>query len=376
MDFWFTIEPYVYLNINNNKVLLYNTLDGEYLEFEEGAVVDFLKGIYSEENCGVLFLSEEQYSDETFKNFVKLVREKFMGDVIPVTKSSGKPIQILPYVNFHLSLKNRGEYVLYNLEYLLQSLFEVNIHIDFNSDINIIEQFIAKLPENVGLNIIYEKSDIVIDGFLEFLRNKFKYTTISLPYSYLLDRPEIVKKDFIYRVIFDHQVDSLVFESILRITKNIHNRFIFNISSFDDFDKWEKLVSKYGIDEYIVNPEYTGDNLDFFKDYIYLNKEDLFSEIISMRTLFRRHIININDFGKIHILSNGDVYANMRKPVIGNIYKNGIDEIINNEIKNGQSWLRIRDNNPCNQCLYQYICPSPSDIELAIGKENLCLIRK
>lgn len=376
MDYWFIIEPYVYLNIVDRKsVLLYNTLDGEYLEFEDEIIINFLEGIYNEENCGVLFLSEEMYKNEQLNDFVKIVREKYMGDIISTSESLGKPIQILPYVNFHCSLKNRSEYVLFNMDNLSQTLLEVNVHIAHESDLNLLSQFLESIPENVRLNIVYEEKNIGIDSFLSSSLLRFEDINIILLYS-LLNNSEIVSSNFRYRIIIKFPVDQSVFESIFEIIKDINKRFIFSISSLDDFQKAEELISRYNIDDYVMSPIYTGDNIDFFEDYIYLKREDLFSDVISMRTIFQRHIININDFGIIHILPNGDVCANIHNPVMGNIYKNGIYEMINKEIREGQSWLRIRDKAPCNQCLYQYICPSPSDIELTIGKENLCLIKK
>ena len=50
-------------------------------------------------------------------------------------------------------------------------------------------------------------------------------------------------------------------------------------------------------------------------------------------------------------------------------------EIISKEIAEGQSWLRIRNQFPCNACNYQWLCPSPSDYETAIGRPNLCHVK-
>lgn len=57
---------------------------------------------------------------------------------------------------------------------------------------------------------------------------------------------------------------------------------------------------------------------------------------------------------------------------IGNIKVDNIDDIVLREMKRGQSWFRIRNQEPCNKCVLQWLCPSPSDYELAIGRPNLC----
>lgn len=82
--------------------------------------------------------------------------------------------------------------------------------------------------------------------------------------------------------------------------------------------------------------------------------------------------INTYDFGKINIMSNGDVFANMNFLPIGNIYKDSVYDIVCKELNEGESWFRVRDKEPCNRCVFQWLCPSPSDYEIAIGLTNLC----
>ena len=81
-----------------------------------------------------------------------------------------------------------------------------------------------------------------------------------------------------------------------------------------------------------------------------------------------------NDFGKLHILPNGDIYANRHYPALGNTATHDFLTIIQKEIKEGCSWLRVRNQEPCTNCLYRDLCPSPSDYELEIGCPNLCYI--
>ena len=46
------------------------------------------------------------------------------------------------------------------------------------------------------------------------------------------------------------------------------------------------------------------------------------------------------------------------------------------EMKQGKMWHWTRDSLPaCKECLYKYLCPSPSNYELVIGKPNLCHVK-
>jgi hypothetical protein len=60
-DYGFTIEPYVYVGITNQHILLYNTLDGITLESEKIEVIELLQEMLQEENCGVALLTNERY---------------------------------------------------------------------------------------------------------------------------------------------------------------------------------------------------------------------------------------------------------------------------------------------------------------------------
>lgn len=151
--------------------------------------------------------------------------------------------------------------------------------------------------------------------------------------------------------------------------------YIFNVSSIDDCDKSEQIIEKYQIDKYCFNPVYVGDNMLFFRDYVFQNREDILSIKMSIKDFFANQSVNIYDFGKIHIMPNGDSYANVNHLLLGNIYSNSIYEIVQKELDEGQSWFRIRKEAPCCNCLYQWLCPSPSDYEIKLGRPNLCFVK-
>jgi len=116
-------------------------------------------------------------------------------------------------------------------------------------------------------------------------------------------------------------------------------------------------------------------NINFFEENVFLTSKDILSVHIGLKDFLRKQVLNKNDFGKITIQSNGDVYANVHYPVLGNIYTLSIYWLIQREISEGQSWLRLRNSEPCKQCIYQWLCPSPSDYEIEIGRPNLCNVK-
>ena len=79
---------------------------------------------------------------------------------------------------------------------------------------------------------------------------------------------------------------------------------------------------------------------------------------------------------EINIMPDGETYANLNYSPLGNIYTNSIYEIVQKEIVEGKSWFRIRNQAPCDECVYQWLCPSPSDYEIDLDRTNLCHVNK
>ena len=60
IGWWFTIEPYVYIGLTSECVLLYNTLDGEYIESNKVEIIQLLKKLLERNNQGVVYLTKER----------------------------------------------------------------------------------------------------------------------------------------------------------------------------------------------------------------------------------------------------------------------------------------------------------------------------
>lgn len=89
------------------------------------------------------------------------------------------------------------------------------------------------------------------------------------------------------------------------------------------------------------------------------------------REIFLHQAINSNNFGRLTIMPDKNIYSNINYPPLGTI-DNNIYELIQKELIINYSWRRVRDCYPCNECIWQWICPSPSNYEIVIKKNNLC----
>lgn len=376
-DYWFVIDPYVYMAVTKKCSLLYNTLDGNSIESHEIEVINLLKEILQENNHGVVLLKNGRYKQKEIQSFIHEIREKFMGDIIDVSLSQCKPVQIMPYFNYP---NKRNVYKKQNLilhENILENISEINIYLDSSIDTVKLIHFLESIPPKITLNIIGNIENIInIDKLLIFFQ---QYTsTKNLIYSY----KEITFPNSTFTNLFTHKVhvsfpvDKQKWNKTMQLLleKPFPVEYIFEVTSLNDYKKSEHIIEHFHLEKYNLKPIYTGSNIDFFKEYIFLTRKDILSTTMSIKDFFIKQSMNSSDFGKISIMPNGDAYGNIHHPVLGNIYKHSITEIIQKEINEGVSWFRVRDKEPCNTCIYQWLCPSPSDYEIEIGYPNLCYV--
>jgi pseudo-rSAM protein len=131
---------------------------------------------------------------------------------------------------------------------------------------------------------------------------------------------------------------------------------------------------EYQLHNYALHSFYTKENLTFFEEQVYMNREDIFRTKISLQQIFAHQKLNTIFFGSLTILPNGEVYTNVNAPSLDNLVVYILLDLISKEMLEKQRGERIRDDEPCAKCLYQYLCPSSSNYENVIGKPNLCHI--
>lgn len=156
------------------------------------------------------------------------------------------------------------------------------------------------------------------------------------------------------------------------IDRNLPSCWIYLISSEEQNGELERLETSYG-NEYIeVHPIYTGENLLFFENNIYSTEEDILQSHYDKQDIFAHQVMNTNFGGRLSVLLDGKVYSNLNHPPIGTL-KDRVYDLIVDEMESKRSWRWMRDDMlPCKNCLYRYLCPSPSNYEIVIGKTNLC----
>ena len=412
--YWLYLESYVFVFKTNEKVLFYNSLSGHHFVVNsEMPLKEIISKILKPSEMYCIKLNSQHLEICQIRDFIALLRENYMGEIMEKDHVKDKPISLYPKVSVMKSRKflssdnNLGYKVMTYLNELTIQVTgkckndctfcnKINKQISsctssLYSDVISIEQI-----ENMFKSVLSSSiTRVIFKGGNLFLYNDFDRLIHFLKFY----------PNYIFKFIFnykhfeccnDHYI-SLLRDLSKAVNIEITIQFIGQID-FKELDEFNLFISNSGLQtqyefvvlnsiqytdistycesmndiEYEIVPYITLDS-EFFND-ILIDDHSLFSQISTKRDIFRRQTLNTNDFGTLQIVSNGDVYANINMPKLGNINKDKLSELVCKEFVKGKSWFRIRNQSPCRNCVYQWLCPSPSNYELTLDKQNLCTI--
>ena len=152
--------------------------------------------------------------------------------------------------------------------------------------------------------------------------------------------------------------------------------YSFVAQSEEEVEMLDILITKYGIENYRFFPYFNGDNMDFFRDNIFLDKDAITTSAPDMNDILERETLNSNYFRKLGVLSDKSVHANFNHSKIGTLGKDHIMDMVYKELHKGKSWAAVRKKvSPCKSCTLNSLCPPISNYEYAVGRYNLCHVK-
>ncbi|MDR1458647.1 MAG: TIGR04150 pseudo-rSAM protein [Bacteroidales bacterium] len=406
---WFYLEPYIFISDDENKFLFYNTNTSQGLLFEKNDVINkTVKHLQNPVNMYSILIDVKDMKNSDLYNLIVSLQEAGYGDVIEGDLT--KPVIMPPVLNLQKSVERLKKNNMPTGDNILSYLHEVTIYINGNCHRNCNEcrHLFKQLPfctisDNIldfeELNsflssIAYTYTNINITGgnpfqypklyeLLDVLGKRFAMQTFIINYKNIPDDINVLYifsfAQFRLKIVVSgiYQIEEMMLIADKLRQGKINQLWEIAITSIDEFEKAEQLnvhLSERDI-EVEIKPFYTTNNLSFFEENIFLRQEDIISVNLDRQDVFALQALNTNDFGKLVILSDGKVYANVNQPSIG-YFQEPIWDILCRELENGKSWRNTRYNiSPCNQCCFKLICPSPSNYELVIGKPNLCHVK-
>lgn len=400
---WFALKSHVYVEFKENNVLLYDTKSGFHIETKDKDAISLINQLYEPKNLGVTFLSKKLQSSPDIRDFLKYILEKQMGDLTDVEKLPNKPVRLIPILNLQKDVdrlkkndenypligKNAKNYLL-ELNIFLNNICSLNCcfcdkyykqmsccttcnanqELTFEEIEDIFKQIefstvgkVNILGGNIFEYYCINKLQPLFDSFKEILHCYFHYKNF---------KPNLLSNSLQLELIVNFPVNMSNFKHTWSLINKEKTTLHFIIENEEQYEEVENVIDKFGIEKYHIQPLFTGNNLIFFQENIFINKEDLFTKTLSMREIFRNQKLNSNFFGSLFILPDGAVKANINATTIGNVKTDPLLNLIFREMIDNTAWRVVRNSQPCNGCLYQYICPAPSNYEIVIGQPNLC----
>ncbi len=382
--YWLFISPHVYCNIKEKQALLYNTQTGEKMIIKSPEIIVLLESLHYKKNLGSIYFEGEMLKSESYHKFISEFCQKGMGGLVDVAQTPKKPVQLMPVLNLQRDIEKLQKVDKQILgSNLLHYLLELNVYINHAGqkelDASILKNILHQIQYGVvgKLNLLGDNvlDYLYVNSELSMLLTDFKGQVHIWSQSEKFSYSEIIIPDFWYDIIVTFPVEESSLNHCAELLKDFSAKYHFYVTSVEEFEEIEILMNKYPLENYSIHPVFTGKNIEFFQENIFLEEADIFSSVLSMREIFRNQKLNANFFGSLVILPDGSVKANMNAETLGSIQTDAILDLIYKEMLENTAWRKIRNTKPCNECLYQYICPSPSNYELVIGKPNLCHIK-
>ena len=407
-NYWLYIFPYVYCRIKDTQALLYNTKTGEKMETCIPEIPELLRSLHEKQNLGCVRCDGKMLESEPYRSFLIEFCQKEMGNLSDTEQMPEKPIQLMPILNLQRDVERlQKEQDRFVGEDVLRYLLEVNVYLNsdcrqdccFCSDYFKQSLCCSKIktgqPEEMKFSMLQNLLSQIRYGHVGKLNllggNVLKYTYyqeliklvmnfgnrvhIWVHYAHLMDVVSIIF-DFQYDIPVTFPVDETAWNHCINLLKEKQVKYHFFITGTKDYENAEELINRYKLINYNIHPVYVQKNQEFFKEYVYTNREEIFQTKHSFREIFARQKLNTCFFGSLTLFPDGSIYANRNNLALGNIETNRLLDIINKEMVENTAWRKIRDKAPCDSCLYQYLCPSPSNYELVINKPDLCHLNK
>lgn len=377
MKYILRLEPYIYTSHFNNNILFYNTLNAEFIYHEINPEEDFI--------CKENIVSIE--SDNLSNSLCKKLIQKNMAIIVKNKKIFSVDIY-KKILNEYDSLVSDDNITKSNR--INDQLIKVTLCLYDNSFLSTYPLSISKQHDIFSYIPTQGKPTYNCKLILKLLQNR-KYRNIkeiTIAISHLTnDLHELIVKlsklyhiniyipfhNYIQYPLFDLKDCSIKTNLILKkeddtskLDLYMNNcKFHIYIGNEDDFRFYDILKSKI----YSLSPHvYIEKRNEFVSKLISYELSSVLNPALSLKNVIRNSRINELFWGEIVIHPNGDILSSALTKTF-NLYNNSIDEILCKLSQDKESWLLTRNLfAPCSKCLYRFLCPPVSKIELFSGK--------
>lgn len=399
--YWLVLNPDTFIWIKDKEGLIYNAANYAKLHFDHtGKVAELVAVLQDIDSLYRVSVAGEVLDTEPVKRWIDSIVGSASGRLVEDDGNGRRPVSLKPVVKvqdgaeyyrwehgqgiegnvihnlhkltFHINGSAGG-----NARYVRQFAYPVRTHARLDKDL------VVEYIRNAGRSDLLSEIVLVGDpagypGMTELLRGVagcgYPVTCCCLIDDFCLycrDTPETAFAGVSYRLLVPGGV---LPGDAADYCDRPDVEYDWVVTSEAEYAAAAGLLEKYAGAQARILPAYNGENLDFFKEYVYTDREQLDGSEVSKREIFIRQTLNVFSFGHLTVSAEGLVYAGPDGDALGHIGESPCRSVYR-EMTQGASWLRVRREEPCSRCIYQWLCPSPSGYESATGIPNLCHIR-
>jgi len=407
MKKYITIFPFIYINIKDNNTLFYNTLSGNSIVFRDNECVAQLAKALEENNFACL-IEEEQVNILNQSDFFNILLEKNIGYHIDSEK-----LPVLPFTTQCIDINDKRLVTDFkNHEHLLENVREVTFYLNNFTSVNspsmlykAHHQFLFPIYEKetkelnltniisvleeikgspININIIggnileYSNYYDLINELNDSKHNIFYYFHyFDLINTERIDMLSVINDKAIKVILVDFPFVRNEFSKWSKIIKQDNSRVEFIVENEEQINETEQIISEFDIKNYMFHPYYNGMNIDFFKENVFVNEDDILEVKESLFELVIKKISNPSFFGKLIFNADGKIFTSFNVPAIGNINDFKFKNLIFGLLEDENSLWRVNKTmvEPCKNCIYNILCPPISNYDYFMNKYNLCTVK-
>lgn len=397
---WFTLHGDTFLWLKDNIGLAYNADNKNRFQFPLSDKIEKIcYQLLVTENLYTAELTDEELDDDEINRWIHSLINIQAGYLSLNVEFDKRPVSLKPILKVQDNrayyedqrklgfrgkiLQNLHELTFYingsvqgNNEYFKQTIYPVksNQVLDRSKILSFIKNSRNLFLSNI--NLVGDLfSYIGFKGLINDISDLSIQSTIHISIKNLLNHIQDIKQ---IRWPADTRFNILV-DTVFEVSRLTDIPLPFTITVFvlseNDLMQYSSMFEIFpAVQKINYIPLYNKENLSFFESNVFIEEEDIDKMELSKNDIFIRQAINTGDFGKLTVMPDGNVYANVNAPSLGTIDDSPYS-IVYKEFTNGKSWFKLREQAPCNNCIYQWLCPTPSNYETVLELPNLCHVK-
>lgn len=399
-----------FLWYSNEEGVLYNCKSAQLQHFElTSTLLRYCKLINDFNNMYAISILPDDEKDPVFCEWLNKIVELEFGMIKEQYPNQKKPFNFPPILNLRCEIEEKcmndslyrassiannfheitfllgGEILPDNeIGYFKQTYYPISTHICLeandifsllnSSNINYLQQI------NLICNNLYGYHNIITLVEKLCTYNKPLVLFFKGRKSKLLENlVDCLKSNLCSLKMYFTDIESFQSINTLFNNKNIDYQWIFIIKDENDYKIAEDVIGQYNIINYKLVPVLQNDlnEMTFFRNNVFITFFELSNTKLSKQNIFCNQVINSNYWGKLFVTPERKVYANLNSKALGTI-NDDLMCLIRTEMKDDMSdWKCTREKVvPCNDCIYRFLCPPPSNYEFILNRFNLCTIKE